>query len=366
MTVLLIPAFQPMPILPSLIADISKRLSGTAIIIVNDGSGPGYQSIFEQCTNIPGVVVIQHSANRGKGAALKTGFEFALQEHPELTGIVTADADGQHSPDDIAEVTRTFNENPQALILGVRQFSNDVPLRSRFGNQLTRLLVRFLVGQPLSDTQTGLRAIPKHLLATLLTLPSRRYEFELEMLIAAKHHSCPILEHGIETIYVDNNASSHFNPLLDSVRIYFVLFRFTVLSFLTAIVDNSVFFLVHSMTGMLGLSQVIGRATAILFNYRSVRRAVFLSSEPHHVLLPKYIILVLANGLLSYSLIRALHDNFAVPILAAKIAVESILFFVNFVIQRDFIFKSKNIKKPAPPADAMKSVADTPFKEPSC
>ncbi len=365
MNVLLIPAFRPLSELPALLQDISSRIPDAVLILVDDGSGSSYQEIFEECSEIPHVRVVHHEVNQGKGAALKTGFDFAIREIPQLTRIITADADGQHSPQDIALMVQTADAHPQSLILGVRHFNTEVPLRSRFGNQLTRLLVRFLVGQPLRDTQTGLRAIPRHLLPTLLTLPSRRYEFELEMLIAAKHHGCPIHEQEIETIYLDGNASSHFNPLLDSVRIYFVLFRFTVLSLLTAIVDNSVFFLVHYLTGMLGLSQLLGRVTAILFNYRSVRRAVFLSSEPHHVLFPKYILLVLANGLIAYSLIRLLHENFSTPILFAKISVESVMFFVNFIIQRDFIFKSKKVVPPETD-DTSAVTTKVPSRETTC
>lgn len=365
MNVLLIPAFKPQPDLLSLVREIKSHLPDIAVVLVDDGSGPGYQSIFDQCETFLNVTIVRHAVNQGKGAALKTGIDFAVQEYPALDGIVTADADGQHSPADIIRVLQVSENHPRALILGVRKFHPNVPLRSRFGNQLTRLLVRFLVGQPLTDTQTGLRAIPRHILPVLLKLPSRRYEFELEMLIAAKHYSCPIIEQEIQTIYVDNNASSHFNPLMDSLRIYFVLFRFTVLSFLTAIVDNSVFFLVHYLTGMLGLSQIIGRAAAILFNYRSVRRAVFLSNEPHRILFPKYILLVLVNGLLAYGLIRLLHENFNVPILVAKLSVESALFFVNFVIQRDFIFKRKNAAQVSAPNVAL-SASKMEFKKPPC
>ncbi len=116
---------------------------------------------------------------------------------------------------------------------------------------------------------------------------------------------------------------------------------------------------------MLGLSQMIGRATAILFNYRSVRRAVFLSNEPHRILLPKYILLVLLNGLVAYGLIRMLHENFSAPILVAKLSVESALFFVNFVIQRDFIFKRKSSVQIAAP-DVALSASKMEFKKPSC
>src|SRR6185369_8570471 len=167
------------------------------------------------------------AVNLGKGAALKTGINHALCTFPGLTGIVTADADGQHHPEDIRRVAETQREHPDALVMGARTFDADVPLRSRFGNILTRRLMQTLIGTKLQDTQTGLRGIPVGLAERLLLVEARGYEFELEMLIAARQAGVPVVEVPIRTIYEPGNKSSHFNPLTDSMKIYFVLLRFT-------------------------------------------------------------------------------------------------------------------------------------------
>ncbi len=155
---------------------------------------------------------------------------------------MTADADGQHHPDDIEKVARALEEQPHWLVLGVRRFQGAVPWRSRMGNELSRRVVHLVVGQKLTDTQTGLRGIPAMLAARLLEIEANGYEFELEMLIAAHQLGVPIKEEPIRTIYEAGNASSHFNPLVDSMKIYFVLLRFASVSVMTAVLDNVVFY----------------------------------------------------------------------------------------------------------------------------
>ena len=188
----------------------------------------------------------------------------------ELTGVVTADADGQHHPADIERVAAVLMENPDALVLGCRTFDNAVPLRSRFGNILTRRLMQLLIGASLQDTQTGLRGIPAAMFAPLLRVEARGYEFELEMLIAARHLGVRIVEAPIRTIYEPGNQSSHFNPLTDSMKIYFVLLRFSSVSLITAVLDNLVFYFVWKRTGsFLRPSSAVGGG---LFNYSMVRK----------------------------------------------------------------------------------------------
>src|SRR4051794_30123890 len=207
-----IPAYRPSAGIIDLIRKLTeKRLP--AVIIVDDGSGPDFRDIFEQAAAFPTVQVLRHAVNLGKGAALKTAFNHVLCTIPDLTGVVTADADGQHHPDDIERVAAALLARPEALVLGARAFEGDVPLRSKIGNIATRKLMHALLGQRLTDTQTGLRGIPASLLPRLLRLEATGYEFELEMLIAAHQLAVPVVEQTIQTIYEPGNPSSHFNPL---------------------------------------------------------------------------------------------------------------------------------------------------------
>jgi putative flippase GtrA len=202
--------------------------------------------------------------------------------------------------------------------------------------------MRLVVGHNLTDTQTGLRGIPASIVPHLLRLPSSGYEFELDMLLACKHQACQIAEVPIRTIYVDGNRSSHFRPVADSMRIYFLLFRFSLLALLTAALDNIVFAAAFALTGSIGRSQIAGRAVAMVFNYLGAHRAVFHSKQRHATVLPKYVLVVVANGLLSYVLIRLLHAQFGLPTMAAKLSAEGLLFLLNFAIQRDLVFTKRN------------------------
>jgi glycosyltransferase involved in cell wall biosynthesis len=353
----LIPAYQPNGTLVELVRDLLAR-GVRSIEVVDDGSGPEYRWVFDELELLAQVHahvhVLRHAVNLGKGAALKTGMNHILAEDPGSAGIVTADADGQHHPADVVGVCERFAESPDALVLGARSFDSDpgqskeavkVPLRSRFGNVLTRRAMHMLVGQNLTDTQTGLRAIPRALVLRLLKVPASGYDFELEMLIAAKHQGIRVVEQPIRTTYEPGNPTSHFHPLRDSMRIYFVLLRFSGISLITAALDNLTFFLVFRAFGSIAIAQATGRIVALLFNYRAVRRAVFFSDERHRVLLPRYLALVAANALISYTGIRILTSVSPIGVFPAKILIESMLFIVNFTIQRDFIF-TRHARKP--------------------
>jgi glycosyltransferase involved in cell wall biosynthesis len=331
-----IPAYRPGPALFALVDELKAAFS--TIVVVNDGSGPGYDF-----SSLP--LVLEHAVNLGKGAALKTGINYVLCNFPNIQGIVTADADGQHATEDIIRLASLMM--PDSLVLGTRRLRSSIPFRSFVGNTITRAAVRAVVGEKIQDTQTGLRCIPRNLASELLRIPSNGYEFELDMLIAAKHLSFGIRQEPIRTIYLDGNRSSHFNPLLDSMRIYFVLLRFAFVALITALIDNAAFIAIFHLDGSLWKSQLAGRVCAVGFNYVAARRAVFLSHEPHAVTLPKYLALVVANGIVSYAAILSLIERFGIGTPTAKIAVESALFLVNFVILRDFVFKKPRLASAA-------------------
>lgn len=344
----LIPAYQPGPVL----IEIVEALAGSgfaSIVVVDDGSGPDYRPIFDGCSLPAQVRIVRHAVNLGKGAALKTGMNYILVELPDIAGIVTADADGQHDPIDVCKVARRFEEHPTALILGSRAFAGEIPLRSRFGNTLTRGVMRLVAGQRISDTQTGLRAIPRALAEQMLSVPASGYEFELEMLIAAKHLGVRVFEQPIRTIYEPGNPTSHFQPLRDSMRIYFVLLRFGFISLLTAGLDNLAFYVLFHASGNVAVSLVCARAMSLAFNYTFVRRAVFLSRARHRVVLPRYLLLGGANVCASYSLISFLTAFLPLHVMPAKILAETFLFIANFAIQRDLIF-ARRMERESPAA----------------
>jgi glycosyltransferase involved in cell wall biosynthesis len=336
--VLVIPCHRPSPELPAIVAGVLARESGPqAVVVVDDGNGPDATPILERLAAIPGVTLLRHPANMGVGAALKTGSRYVLQTWPDAHGVVSADADGQHAAADIVRVIETLRQSSGCVVLGVRRFEH-APLRSRFGNILTAVLFRLLAHRRLSDTQTGLRGWPIEACARNAGLAPNGFEYLLECLLAARE---PFVEVPIRTIYLDGNRSSHFNPLLDSLRIYFVLLRYCASSLLAWAIDACVFYPVYFATGNLIASQFSARiisATAVFF---LVRNLVFRSNAPVPKSSVRYAVLVGLSGFVSYSLIRMLHFHWGFAVAPAKLLSETALFVVNFAVQRRFIFISR-------------------------
>jgi glycosyltransferase involved in cell wall biosynthesis len=333
--VVLIPAYKPARTLPLIVGELVPYVP--AVLVVDDGSGPEYRDVFAALAAMKNVHVMRHVVNLGKGAALKTGLNRAACDFPECVGVVTADADGQHAVKDILRIVDALVAGPHAVVLGARRLEGKVPFRSRVGNVVTRQVLRALTGQKIYDTQTGLRGIPMSFISTLVRLGPNGYDFELEMLLACRRSLLPVAEIPIDTIYLDGNRSSHFNPLLDSMRIYFLLIRFATVSLSTAVLDNLVFLAVFYFLGYILASQVAGRLVAGLYNYRMNQMNVFHSRASHSRALPKYWGTVAVFGAFSYGLINVLH-SLGVPVLAAKVCAETVLFLFGFVIQRDFVF----------------------------
>jgi glycosyltransferase involved in cell wall biosynthesis len=337
--VVLIPAYKPADWLPQIVEELAASPTVRAIVVVNDGSGPEFDGIFERVSRIGGVRMLAHIVNLGKGAALKTGLNIAACTFPESVGVVTADADGQHTVKDILRTVEALLEKPRQLVLGARRFEGDVPFRSRLGNVLTRRVLRAVTGQKISDTQTGLRGIPMDFIGALVRLRPNGYDFELEMLLACKRTQRPVCELEIETVYLDGNRSSHFNPLLDSMRISFLLIRFAAVSFSTAVIDNLVFLAVFHASAHVLPSMIVGRFVAGLFNYYTNKKGVFHAHVRESRAMPKYWLSMAVFGAVSYGFINVLMSfGFAVP--AAKLCAETILFAFSFVVQRDFIFRA--------------------------
>lgn len=335
----LIPAYRPGAELPRLVASLASR--GLACIVVDDGSGPAYAAVFDEVARQPGATLLRHEANCGKGEALKTALRHVLREFPDAVGAVTADADGQHLPEDIERVARRLAAaNGEPLVLGARRFDHTVPTRSRLGNLFSVHAVRWIAGLRLSDTQTGLRGVPRALAEALVHARSGGYEFELEMLLTARQAGFPIIEVPIRTVYFEDNRSSHFRPLRDSLKIYSVLLRFTLVSLATALIDNSVFAVTLSQGMSAPVAQALARVCSWLFQYPAARRAVFHAKAPHRGTLPRFLLVALSHAVVSCISIHWLAAVWG-GWMPAKIVVETLLFPVNFLLQRDWVFRSR-------------------------
>ena len=222
----LVPAYKP----DALMLDMLKELAadGFSTVVINDGSGEEFDARFEEAKKYATVLV--HPQNMGKGQGIRTGLAYIMKNFPRDCQVVTVDADGQHKVSDAKALCGLVRGSGDTLYLGSRLFVGDVPARSSFGNNLTRKVFKLATGVKVQDTQTGLRAFNGELIPRLLRIKGNRYEYEMNMLLELASSGISIKEMEIETIYINDNEGSHFNPFKDSVRIYkeiikFVLFR---------------------------------------------------------------------------------------------------------------------------------------------
>ena len=335
----LVPAYNPSDVLVSIVVELVEK-GMSHVVVVDDGSSPSREPIFDRIAGMENVTLLRHAVNRGKGAALKTGMNhiYCMSDRP--SGVVTVDADGQHLATDAIRIGSHLAENPGSIILGVRNLTRNIPLRSYIGNALTRFLYRTLIGQNISDTQTGLRGIPVRYIPRLLKIESDGYEFELDMLLMCKHSKIRIVQCPITTLYENDNAGSHFNPIRDSMRIYFVLLRFSFASLSTTTIDYLVFWTVYQSQSMksVALCTVMARIFAVAYNYLLVKRYIFYSDQKHSTTFPRYLLLVIVSGAASVGLINGFMSVLGLHVLAAKVIAESGIFIVNFLVQRDLIF----------------------------
>lgn len=316
------------------------------IIVIDDGSKPSCRPIFDALSS-GGCHVLTHAVNLGKGRALKTGINAYLNLYPQGIGLITADADGQHSPEDILRIAAGMAAAPDMLILGVRNFEEEnVPFKSRAGNMITRRLFGFLSGLRLTDTQTGLRGIPRSAMGWMMQLHGERYEYEMNMLIECRRHALDIVEVPIETIYINKNAASHFHPLRDAVRIYALLARFASASVASSLLDIGLFALMTkailpaNFNESIAVSTVVARVGSSLFNYTVNKRAVF-GGEQSRGTLWRYYALAIVLMVASLALVRTLTPLLGWDAVTVKIPVDVILFLASFKIQQNWVFSGQ-------------------------
>ena len=337
-TPVVIPSYKPDNRLLDLINNlINEDIQN--IIIVRDGCSSEYDYIYNVIKNNPKCILVVHEKNQGKGRAIKSGIKAYLEKGSFNTGFVLADADGQHLPKDIVKVIKELESNPESLVIGARSFDKDVPFRSKFGNLVSRYLFSFLLNRKISDTQSGLRGMPHKYLELFSKLEGEKYEFETNVLVETKKSDIDIKEVPIDTVYLENNKSSHFNPLIDSFKIYWILIKYSMSSIVSFAIDYGLFFLIHFLTGNLALSSYGSRAISLSFNYQANKNIVFKYKEKSSFVFMKYILLCLFSITISYLVIYYLK-TIKINLMVSKLIVESILFFFNFYVQKRWIFRN--------------------------
>ena len=327
------------------------------IILVNDGSKPENLHYFQTAEAHPEVTLLHHEHNRGKGAALKTAFRWFLENRPQAAGVVTVDGDNQHHPEDTKACVQAMLDTG-TVVLGCRDFSlPHVPARSRFGNNTTRGVFKIFCGMSISDTQTGLRAIPTAAVKAFCEVSGDRFEYETNMLLAMKEQDVPYSEVKIRTVYIEENKSSHFRAVRDSVRIYSLIlkhfFRYTLSSLLSAVVDEGIFAaLSWGLQGVLSglwltaVPTVCARIISSLLNFFLNKKLVFHSKAATGGALLRYYCLAIPQLLAQLGLTHGVylllgienHQTFLRAVIYAVVMV--VLFIVSYVIQQRWVFRN--------------------------
>ena len=330
------------------------------IVIVNDGSDEAHRPFFDEAARHPQCTVLTHEVNRGKGRALKTAFTHVAEAFPALRGVITIDGDGQHLREDIIACGQRMLENEDCVVLGCRDFDQPgVPPRSVAGNKTTSRFFRLLFGIRLSDTQTGLRAIPAKYLRDFCEIEGERFEYETNMLLNMKRMGIAFLEQPIATVYDPEDYSSHYNAVKDSLRISKVMLRFlltgsgvryAVSSLLSFVIDNGLYHLLFSAflgtfaaAAVSPAAQISARVVSSLFNFTMNDRFVFRNKSEHGKAFLKYYCLCIPQTFVSTVCLTALVAALKIgaPGLATfvKILVETVLFFLSYFIQKKWVFR---------------------------
>lgn len=344
----LIPAYQPIDQLRLLLQEAKSK--GFQIVVIDDGSDKSLNEIFTSAACFG--TVLHHGQNMGKGRAIKTGLSYIQDHFPADCIIVTMDADGQHRVADAQKICQAAQNHPDTLVLGSRKLREHVPVRSRFGNTVTRFVYRISTGQRVWDTQTGLRAFSAKLIPQLLSIPGERYEYEMNVLLTCSRIGIPILEEEIETIYIDGNASSHFDTVKDSWRVYKEILKFSAASLISFLVDYGLYSVLTLCTSGLGnvpsilISNIGARIVSASVNYTINRKLVFQSKA--HIVRSAVQYAVLAAGILigNTVVLSVLADYLGVNRYAAKLITELLFFLMSWLVQRKVIFRAgKNVEK---------------------
>lgn len=347
----LIPVYKPDQQILSRIIEEVGRLDIAGILLVNDGSGPEYDAVFAYLAAAYEIKFLSHEKNQGKGAALRTGFKYVNRFNIPCSHVVTMDADGQHLSCDVQKVMEDAQDFPDALVLGVREFKGKVPLRSRLGNKATYLMFRGLVGQKVTDTQTGLRAIPVGLLDRLIRLASDRYAYELEMLLTLIQDKVRVREVPITTVYEDNNSMSSFRPIADSVLVYRTLFlwwfafrfkqmlKYSLSGIFSTVADFGTYILLINFSIGFVTASILARFLSVLIHFSANKYFTFSYKDaPNLMEVGKYIVVAAFNLSASILLIYLFTRYLFMGEVVAKVVAQMMLFFATYALLNGFVF----------------------------
>ena len=320
--VILIPSYEPDENLIRIVETLKDN--GYPILVVNDGSNPTFNNVFEKAKE--SAFVLSYDNNRGKGFALKYGYSKIPELFPEAKYVITVDGDGQHSIKDINRMHEELNSKDE-LVFGVRVFDKDTPFRSVFGNEWSKFSRSLCTKQSIQDDQCGLRGFPVRYLKELVKIHGSRYEYEMNQITLFQLKQYKINTIEIETIFLDQeNSRSHFSPFIDTCHIQERIVLLGLPGLLCLALTMFLIILgINNGFNFFG-SVILSYLAALLF-YMLLLTVVYPSKKPLKRLVVEsvfaFIKIVLATTLL-YLFIETLH-------LSPEIMVPVIVFLLAFL-----------------------------------
>lgn len=341
---IIIPSYNPDEKLKKVVNGVKDK-GFNNIIVVNDGSTENSICYFKELEDK--CIVLNHTVNMGKGEALKTAYKYCQEKG--FNGVVTIDGDNQHLPCDVYNCALKLIENPESLIIGCRDFSKpNVPFKSKYGNNITKSIFKIIYGIKLSDTQTGLRAFGKEYYDFMTHVAGSRYEYETNVLLEAHNNKINFIEVPIQTVYIDDNQSSHFNPIKDSIKIYSVILKFSFASVLASVLDLGLFYTFSKFFTFVKVFEPIFLATffarllSSFINYKTNQKIVFKSNSKNTLF--RYYTLCIIQLIVSALLVTILSYLLSAGSglqTVVKMFVDLFLFFISFQIQKKWVFSQK-------------------------
>ena len=336
----LIPSYEPDEALLQIVKELLE--ASFTVVVVNDGSNPSFDAIFDKLPKE--VHYLSYEVNQGKGYALKHGLKYIKDNFGEDTIIVTMDSDGQHKVVDAIRICEAC-EQEGGLVLGSRHFGKNTPRKSRFGNWMARTTFLLSTHHKIYDTQTGLRAFNYSLIDPYLEVKGNRYEYEMNVLLESIRRKIAIKEVRIETIYINNNAGTHYNPFKDTWRIFKEVIKFSASSLIGFLVDYSVFTLLTlipcNWTYWLIACNVMARIVSASVNFTINYKIVFRSEVKVWKAILSYAALAIFILGCGTGLLWLLVNYTPINQYVAKIIVEVTMFIVSWLVQRLFVFRRR-------------------------
>lgn len=342
---ILIPTLNPDGKILTLVKELQDH-DMKRIFIVDDGSSPEREIIISKLKDL-GCTILYHYENKGKWEALKMGIKYISKEK-NIKGIITADGDGQHLTKDIKAVAEKMLQTDE-VVLWTRKFdTKNMPLASKIWNIFSEYYYKAITGKKLSDTQTGLRGIPEKYFTFAMKVPGNRYEYEMRFLEEMHHHHLEYTTVDITTVYEDDRVS-HFRVFQDSYLIYKHFFRNIIASLSSAILDVGIFMLLvtgASLQDKILLTTIIARIISGIYNFvlnkfwtfeKKDSKNTSIESRRYFIL---YIIQMFVSGILT-SILNTLFISSTSWLLILKIFIDFVLFIINFVVQKNWVFYKK-------------------------